>query len=105
MSSEHTVPSPEEDLLELSSNSRANRLEWLLQGVLEIQSLITEAEFDLDAFMQRIVDVAENLTNAKGAVVELVQGDEMLYRCASASFTQHVGLRLKRFRQHAFPDA
>jgi PAS domain S-box-containing protein len=84
------------DLLELTSTTRASRLEWLLQGVLEVQSLITEQDFDLTAFMQRIVDVAQTLTRAKGAVVELVDGDDMVYRSGSESMRQHVGLRLKR---------
>ena len=86
----------ESDLLELTSTSRAHRLEWLLQGMLEIQLLITEPDFDIDHFMQRIVDVAETLTGAKGAVVELVDGPDMLYRAASVSIREHVGLRLKR---------
>jgi hypothetical protein len=46
------------DLLELTSTSRAHRLEWLLQGMLEIQLLITEPDFNIEYFMQRIVDVA-----------------------------------------------
>src|SRR5690349_15723250 len=76
--------------------THTTRLEWLLQGVLEVQSLVTEAAFDLDAFAQRVVDLAETLTQAKGAVIELVEGDEMVYRYASRSFEQHRGLRLKR---------
>jgi PAS domain S-box-containing protein len=72
------------------------RLQWLLQGVLEVQSLVTDAKFDLNSFMQRVVDLAENLTGAKGAVVELVEGDEMVYRSASSSIREHVGLRLRR---------
>ena len=86
----------ERDFIDLTANSRVSRLEWLLQGVLEIQSLVTEATFEMDPFMQRVVDVAERLTDAKGAVIELVEGDEMVYRCASSSIAQHVGLRLKR---------
>ncbi len=76
--------------------SRASRLEWLLKGVLEVQDLINEANFDLDAFMQRVVDVAQSLTNAKGAVIELVDGDEMRYQSVSSTMRQHVGVRLKR---------
>jgi PAS domain S-box-containing protein len=81
---------------ELTLAARASRLEWLLKGVLEVQTLINEANFELDVFMQRVVDVAQSLTNATGAVVELVDGDEMRYQCVSASLRQHVGLRLKR---------
>jgi PAS domain S-box-containing protein len=82
--------------VDLSIAGRASHLEWLLQSVLEVQRLINEADFDLEVFMRRVVDVAQRLTNAKGAVVELVDGDEMAYRCASASVSQHVGLRLRR---------
>ncbi len=87
---------PDSELLELTATSRAHRLEWLLQGVLEIQALINEPDFEIDRFMQRIVDVAESLTGARGAVVELVDGPEMLYRATSASMAEHVGLRLQR---------
>jgi GAF domain-containing protein len=78
-----------------SPTLRTSRLEWLLQGVLEMQQLVTEAEFDLDMFMQRVVDLAESLTAARGAVIEIVEGDEMVYRSASVSISEHVGLRLK----------
>jgi PAS domain S-box-containing protein len=96
MSASPTLSPTDSELLELTSHERANRLEWLLQGVLEIQSLITEADFDIERFMQRIVDVAETLTEARGAVVERVDGDEMVYCAASSAIREHVGLRLKR---------
>lgn len=79
-----------------SPTLRTSRLEWLLQGVLEMQQLVTEAEFDLDMFMQRVVDLAESLTGARGAVIELLECDEMVYRSTSASVREHLGLRLKR---------
>lgn len=72
-----------------------SRLEWLLQGVLEMQQLVTDAEFDFDMFMQRVVDLAESLTAARGAVIELLEGSDMVYRSASVSIREHVGLRLK----------
>ena len=79
-----------------TSVTRADRLAWLLQGLLEAQSLITDEAAELEAFMQRVVDLSQNLTGAAGAVVELVEGDEMVYRCASGSIREHVGVRLKR---------
>lgn len=85
-----------EQLSSTSSTARANHLEFLLHGVLEVQALVTEADFNLEKFMQRTVDLAESLTGAKGAVVELVDGEDMLYSCASSSIRQHVGLRLRR---------
>jgi PAS domain S-box-containing protein len=79
-----------------SATLQMSRLEWLLQGVLEMQQLVTDADFDLDAFMQRVVDLAEQLTGAKGAVIELLEGEEMVYRSASFSVREHLGLRLNR---------
>lgn len=67
-----------------------------LLSIIQAQSQLTDAELDLDAFMQRVVDSLQLLTGAAGAVVELVEGEEMVYRCASAAFVAHVGLRLKR---------
>jgi hypothetical protein len=40
-----------------SSVTRADRLAWLLQGLLEAQSLITDEASELAAFMQRVVDL------------------------------------------------
>jgi diguanylate cyclase (GGDEF)-like protein/PAS domain S-box-containing protein len=84
------------DLGELTMRSRADRLEWLLQRVFEMQALINEADFNIDRFMQEVVDLVERVTDARGAVVELVDGADLVYRCASASIGHHVGLRLAR---------
>src|SRR5580698_7996944 len=54
------------DLGELTMRSRANRLEWLLQRVLEMQALINEADFNVDRFMQEVVDLVERVTEARG---------------------------------------
>lgn len=68
----------------------------LLEKIVRTQSLLAQAHLDLDAFMQIVVDTLQELTDAKGAVVELVEGDEMVYRAGSAGLAQHVGLRLRR---------
>lgn len=80
---------------DLTATARVDRLAWLLRGLMEVQSLITEQGFDLDTFMQRVVDLAQSLTDASGAVVELVDGEEMVYRRASGSIREYVGLRLR----------
>jgi diguanylate cyclase (GGDEF)-like protein/PAS domain S-box-containing protein len=67
-----------------------------MSRILAVQSRIVEADLDLDAFMQLVVDTLQEFTRARGAVVELVEGDEMVYRSASATIAEHVGLRLPR---------
>lgn len=67
-----------------------------LERIIKTQSLVAEADLDVDVFMQLVVDTLQELTEAKGAVIELVDGDHMVYRSASRSLAQHVGLRLLR---------
>ncbi len=45
--------------------------------------------------MDLVVQRLPELTGADGAVVELAEGDEMVYAAASGSAAQHIGLRLK----------
>ena len=65
-----------------------------LERIIQTQSLLVQAELDLDRFMQLVVDDVLELTQAQGAVVELVDGDEIVYRSASGDAAEHVGLRL-----------
>ena len=67
-----------------------------LERIIETQSRLAQADLDLTAFMQLVVNTLQELTEAKGAVVELVDGDYMVYRSASGAISQHVGLRLLR---------
>jgi diguanylate cyclase (GGDEF)-like protein len=68
----------------------------VLLAVVEAQSEIAAAELDLDAVMALVCTKAEELTGADGAVVELAEGDEMVYRAASGTAADSVGLRLGR---------
>jgi GGDEF domain-containing protein len=68
----------------------------VLLAVVEAQSEIASADLDLDAVMALVCVKAEELTGADGAAVELVEGDEMVYRAASGSASAFVGLRLER---------
>lgn len=67
-----------------------------LQRIIETQALIVQAEWNLDRFMQVVVDTLQELTQARGAVVELIDGAFMEYRYASGLIAPHVGLRLRR---------
>ncbi|UAL11154.1 PAS domain S-box protein [Caulobacter segnis] len=58
------------------------------------QTALSEAGLDLDAFMQAIVEHLAELTGAKGAIVELVDGGDLVYRAATDRVL--IGTRLKR---------
>ncbi|MET3666800.1 PAS domain S-box protein [Caulobacter sp. 1776] len=47
------------------------------------QAGLAEAGLGLDAFMQAIVETLADLTGAKGAIVELIDGADLVYRAAT----------------------
>ena len=51
---------------------------------------------DLDAILTVVTRSAQELSGADGAVVEMADGDDMVYRAASGTAAAHVGLRLRR---------
>jgi putative methionine-R-sulfoxide reductase with GAF domain len=67
-----------------------------LQNLIDTQSAITQADQNLGQFMQIVASTVQELTGASGAVVELVEGDVMVYRCATGVVAPHVGVRLER---------
>ncbi len=67
-----------------------------LNEIITTQCQLTEAKLDLNAFLELVVYRVDALTGASGSVVEIVDGDEMVYRAGSGVAHAHVGLRLKR---------
>lgn len=67
----------------------------LLQQIFEAQSALAEFNFNLEEFMKDVANRMQRITRATGAAIELVEGDEMVYRAASGSVAPYVGLRLK----------
>ncbi len=68
--------------------------EQLLQ-IIDIQTEVAKLGLDLGGVMQFIVEQTLSLINAYGAVIELAENDEMVYRAASGSVKSQLGLRLK----------
>lgn len=66
-----------------------------LNEVITTQSHLAQAELELEGFMIIVVERMLMLTPATGAVVELAEGDQMVYRSASGTVQPYVGLRLK----------
>ena len=79
----------QEEHTELST-ARARELDRLA----ETQNAIATSEFDLDAVLAAVVQEASRLTGAEAAVVEIPDGDELVYRAASGTAEAFVGLRL-----------
>jgi diguanylate cyclase (GGDEF)-like protein len=64
------------------------------QAILEAQLDIAQVELTPSKVMQRICEQATGVTNAYAAVVELVDGDELVYRSTSPALRTQLGFRL-----------
>jgi len=69
-----------------------------LLAVIGVQQEIVETHAALNDVMNVVANAAARLTAADAAVVELHEGDEMVYRAGAGAATGHVGLRLDSHR-------
>jgi len=66
-----------------------------LSRVIATQQEIAIRNPNLNAVMAVIADRTQDLTRADGAVIEMLEGDELVYRAASGIASAYVGLRMK----------
>ncbi|HVK99604.1 MAG TPA: diguanylate cyclase [Dongiaceae bacterium] len=78
-----------EHLLQIRRNARR------LEEIVTTQGQLANVQLDLSRFMTTVSERMQAITPATGAVVELVEGDKMVYRAASGSMLPFVGKRLK----------
>ena len=76
----------------VKSQERLSR-EQLLR-IVEIQNEIVATRLDLVEVMRLVAARAADMTGADGGVVEMPEGEELVYRAASGATAPHVGLRL-----------
>jgi PAS domain S-box-containing protein len=67
-----------------------------LKKIFATQDEISAGLSDLDMQMNLLVQRSQELTKADGAALEQLEGDHLVYRVASGTAAQHVGLRLGR---------
>lgn len=67
-----------------------------LLEVIRTQSDVARLGPDLSAVMTLVSQRAQQLTRAMGAVVELAEGDDMVYRAAAGAMQSYLGLHLSR---------
>jgi len=68
----------------------------VLLDIIKIQAEIACQGLDLGGVLQLVCQRATTLCQAQGAVVEMVEGDEMVYRAAAGIAQPQLGLRLRR---------
>src|SRR5262245_31151213 len=67
-----------------------------LLAVISLQNEIAGARLDFEEIMRVVVRRAGELTGASAAIVELAEGDEMVYHAASGTAVSSIGLRLRK---------
>jgi diguanylate cyclase (GGDEF)-like protein len=68
----------------------------VLLEIIQAQTEIVKLGHDLGSVMNLVVERVRALTEAAGAIVELAEGEEMVYRAASGLAAPQLGLRLAR---------
>src|SRR5262245_55258564 len=66
----------------------------VLTRILKIQEALT-ADLNASPVIQVVTESAEELTGATAAVVEIADGEDMVYRATSGAAAAHRGVRLK----------
>jgi diguanylate cyclase (GGDEF)-like protein len=75
--------------------ARINHTAQRLKRIIDLQGRLVSLRFNLTDFMQAVVSEVQAITGAGGAVVELLDGEELTYAAASGTVAGHVGLRLR----------
>jgi PAS domain S-box-containing protein len=65
-----------------------------LRAVIDTQHAVATAPRDLTTVMNTLVERTRELTGADGAVIELAEGEWMVYRAGSGTAATHVGVRV-----------
>jgi diguanylate cyclase len=66
-----------------------------LRAIIRTQTEIAAADLDPEAIMQLIAQRAQELTRASSGVIELAEGEEMVYAVTSGEATPFLGTRLR----------
>jgi diguanylate cyclase len=67
-----------------------------LRAIIRTQTEIAASDLDPQAIMGLIADRAQELTRASAGVIELAEGEEMVYAVTTGEATPFLGTRLKR---------
>jgi diguanylate cyclase (GGDEF)-like protein len=78
------------------SNALAGADPSILIEIIKAQTEIAKLGLDLGGVIAFVAERVHTLTDAGGAIVELAEGDEMVYRAAAGMAQHQLGLRLKQ---------
>jgi putative methionine-R-sulfoxide reductase with GAF domain len=93
----HSTPDPEsfQRLLSNAFDVQESGMDTKsLSAIVELQRSIATRELDVDGAMDLIAVRAQNIANATGIAIGLLQGDQLVYRAGSGSAETYVGQRV-----------
>lgn len=67
-----------------------------LRAIIETQTEIAAGDLDLEAAMQLIAERGQELTGGNAGVIEIAEGEDMVYRMATGEASPFLGVRLKK---------
>jgi diguanylate cyclase (GGDEF)-like protein len=67
-----------------------------LRAIIRTQTEIAASDLDAEATMQLIAERAQELTRASAGLIELAEGDEMVYTVTTGEATPYLGMRLQK---------
>src|SRR4051794_14871467 len=67
-----------------------------LRAIIKTQSEIASADLDSGALMRLVAQRAQELTGARAGVIEVPDGDEMVYTVTTGDATPYLGIRMDR---------
>lgn len=66
----------------------------ILMEIINIQTEVVQQGIDLSSIMELVTQRAQNITNAEGACIELIEKNELVYSATSGIAEKYLGLRL-----------
>jgi diguanylate cyclase (GGDEF)-like protein len=67
-----------------------------LRAIIRTQTEIAASDLDAEATMQLIAERAQELTRASAGLIELAEGEEMVYTVTTGEATPYLGMRLQK---------
>ncbi|MFB6347812.1 MAG: diguanylate cyclase [bacterium] len=79
---------------EINEQVEAERQSEKLSTIVTVQQEVSLSELNLEDTMQKVAESAKTVTEADGAVVELVEEGQLVYRSAVGTLESSIGLKL-----------
>ena len=78
------------------SNLELEKQKTLLSKIINAQNEIATSALDSKLIMDKVVNLSMDLTNADGSIIEIGEGDDMIYYYAAGAARNFLGMKIKK---------